>query len=156
MDDVILKGYIQIKCSNPGRLKRKVRFVLFQIFNINVPPCRLNIIQIEKHQSNLCFPSPPTSNILLGRFEVFLPTDFKYPRAVLLWKFQRFISSFVTPLIVSTWRVFKNLQIYGSKSISRLYKEVNYISVRLAKYFWCIDSEVFLLASAMQHQVLQV
>ena len=24
MDDVILKGYIQIKCSNPGRLKRKV------------------------------------------------------------------------------------------------------------------------------------
>ena len=48
MDDVILKGYIQIKCSNPGRLKRKVCFVLFQIFNINVPPCRLNIIQIEK------------------------------------------------------------------------------------------------------------
>ena len=24
MDDIILKGYIQIKCSNPGRLKRKV------------------------------------------------------------------------------------------------------------------------------------
>ena len=42
MDDVILKGYIQIKCSNPGRLKRKVCSSINTLFK-----CGVNCAEME-------------------------------------------------------------------------------------------------------------